>query len=44
MVLRGEKAALEDELRTKTERIERLEALEVALGQPGAPAPTEPAA
>lgn len=45
MVLRGEKGALEDELRTKTERIERLEALEVALAAaPSELAPVEPAA
>ena len=34
LVLRSEKAALEDELRTKNQRIERLEALKVALVDP----------
>jgi chromosome segregation ATPase len=43
MVLRGEKAALEDELRTKTERIERLEALKVALIDAPAESPRESA-
>ena len=42
MVLRSEKEALADELRTKTERVERLEALKVAVVDPVPASQPEP--